>query len=356
SGAAKTASAPSCLASCACATALAVPNARTPTSTFSRPRAWSTMTSMTRLRSASVSLCPSPRKPSGATPWTPTATRWSMSRRWLASSKLPSSWNAVGMMGWTPLYLSCGVLITGPSSHVAVLLEHLGGGHALGREPARLLLHAHDLLDALQHLHDERGRHDDDAVLVSEHEVAGGDGDGPAHRAGQRYRLAVAGHAPAADRLHGTGVAGEDREAGARDGLHVAEPAVHDGAVAAAALHGGGDEVAEEAVAVRVVSAPHGHGPLRQRVDDLQLELVRPLLGARAALDRVGPAGDALPLEGAPLDAEVERRGARVQLVEHVAHGGRVQLQEPVADLPLLLDVHHPSPNRWSSASTASSS
>src|SRR5882757_10775182 len=192
-----------------------------------------------------------------------------------------------------------------PSSlHVAELLEAFGEGPALAQRGADLCLGAGQLLAAGEHGLDVFRRHDENTVVVGQHEVAGADLDRRRRRAGQLDRLLPTGHPPPADGLDRGAVAGEHREAVLAQPAHVPDAGVEQRTRAAAFCHAERDQLTEVADAL-AATGPHRHLVRADLAAGLHLGRVTGAgVGGRLAGDRVRPPGE--PLTGQRPDVRVQ--------------------------------------------------
>src|SRR5699024_2333065 len=170
-------------------------------------------------------------------------------------------------------------------SHVPVLFEHFSCCHSFCAEFAGFLFLPDNFFCPFQDLSDEAVRYDDDAVFVTEHEIVRRHGYRQAERARQFDRFAVGCDPPAAHGLHRCDPAGKHGETGGGNVLNVTEATIDNSAVAAAFLHGGGDEVPEQADAAGVRTAPDAHGTFRKGVDDIEFQAVRTFFVHEATFD-----------------------------------------------------------------------
>ncbi len=217
-------------------------------------------------------------------------------------------------------------------SDVAVFGEGLRERHALCDLVANEHFLAGELLGCLEHAQHVRCRHDDAAVLVAQHEVAGMDHHAFAGGAAQVGGLAAAGDPPTADRLHRRAIACIDREAVRTDPAHVANAAVDQRADTAVLLHPERDQLAEIADAF-AVAAPDADLVRADALAGLHLGgIAGAFVGHHLSADGVGEAGKlARGCRKRP-----ERRGQalvrQAHLVEHVGDVRRVDGEKALAD------------------------
>ena len=178
-----------------------------------------------------------------------------------------------------------------------------------------------ELIGCGGNLGDHGGGDGDYAVHVADDEISWGDGKPVAERAANLDGLLEAGDLPASDALRRCAVACEDGQAAVAEEAEVADAAIYDCGDYAAAAHGGGEQIAEAADALGIVTRPEGDYSRSHAVDGFELHAVVAGVGLGFAGDgKRGPSEEGIFAHGE--EAIVEHRRLQVELVEDVCNGG----------------------------------